>query len=88
MVYFDNKLAKTEGWSIFECFGSDHGKWQLQKYDEAEVFASDPEAWAHVVDRADAGSIYHKQAIQFLAQHNPEEKERIMHAVYEMEVGL
>jgi hypothetical protein len=85
---FDNTQAEQEGWSIFECHGSDNGLWQLQKCDDARVFASDQEAWAHVVDSADAGSAYHKLAILFLETFNPEEAACIKDAVYNHGDGL
>jgi len=85
---FDNTQANAEGWGIFECFGSDYGRWQIQKCDEQEVFASDPEAWAHVVDRANVGSAYHMLALLFIQTFNPEETPRIMHAVYNQGAGL
>jgi hypothetical protein len=67
---FDNNRAFDEGWSIFECFGSANGPWQLQKCDESGILKTDLEAWRLVVDRAEAGSNYHQTALQFLKDHN------------------
>jgi hypothetical protein len=68
---FDETQALTEGWSIFECWGSDNGPFQLQRVDEDEVFTRDDEAWAFVVGKAREGSAYHKAALDFLRANNP-----------------
>jgi hypothetical protein len=70
---FDNGQAVDEGWSIFECFGSENGSWQLQKCDNAETFHTDIDAWRLVINYADAGSQYHQRALQFLKDNNPME---------------
>lgn len=70
---FDNGQAYMEGWSIFECWGSDNGPFQLQRVDELEEFPSDDEAWTFVIGKAREGSAYHKGALDYLRAHNPME---------------
>lgn len=70
---FDNVQAFREGWSIFECGGSDSGPFQLQRVDDLEVFPSDDEAWTYVINKAREGSAYHKGALDYLREHNPTE---------------
>jgi hypothetical protein len=70
---FDNTQATEEGWSIFDCAGSDNGRWQLQKCDDAETFRTDMEAWVFVRDMPEASSPYHTMAMLFLETHNPVE---------------
>jgi hypothetical protein len=71
--FFDNSQAVREGWSIFDCSGSDNGRWQLQKCDDSDKCSTDLVAWDHVRTAADAGSEYHASALKFLEQHNPDE---------------
>jgi hypothetical protein len=78
---FDNNQSADEGWCISECFGSANGPWQLQKCDEQDVFKTDIEAWRFVVDCAEAGSEYHKQALQFLKDHNRTEHDCIVDTI-------
>ena len=75
---FDNTQAEQEGWSIFDCAGSDNGRWQLQKCDDKHVFMSDLNAWDFVRQMADAGSAYHVEALRFLQEHNRCEWDLIM----------
>ncbi|MGX9944937.1 hypothetical protein ACTG4Q_20965 [Bradyrhizobium denitrificans] len=75
---FDNNRAIDEGWSIFECFASENGPWQLQKCDDSNLLKDDLQAWRLVVDYADAGSEYHQKALQFLKDHNPIEYDCII----------
>jgi hypothetical protein len=87
-VNFDNTQAQAEGWFISFCDGymDEKGEprpWQLQREDEREVFASDLEAWAHVVSKARAGSEYHRDALDFLAKHSPAEHAAIVVAMEE-----
>lgn len=70
---FDNSQAVTQGWSIFECTGSDNGPYQLQCCDDDDVFLDDAAAWGYVVKCARGGSEYHKQALAYLRDHNPME---------------
>jgi hypothetical protein len=80
-IEFDNAQAGKEGWGIFDCEGSANGPWQLQKEDIQDVFATDCDAWQHVVACADAGSAYHLAALEFLLQHNPQEHSAIFRKV-------
>jgi hypothetical protein len=67
---FDNSQAIDEGWSIFKCYGSDNGPYQLQCCDDDDVFTKDEQAWRFVVDQARMGSEYHKKALQYLRDYN------------------
>jgi hypothetical protein len=78
-VHFDNTQAHEEGWGIFDCDGSDNGRWQLQRVDEDEKFPSDDEAWAHVVAKAHAGSEYHHSALHWIEKNAPIEWRAIAH---------
>lgn len=78
---FDNSIAFDQGWGIFDCYGSENGPWQLQKLDESDRLRNDLEAWRLVVDYANAGSDYHKKALQFLADHNPIEHDCIIDTI-------
>jgi hypothetical protein len=77
MREFDNTQAESEGWSIFVCFGSENGQFQIQRIDEMEVFSSDDEAWELVVSKARSGSEYHRSALQYLRESNPIEWDSI-----------
>lgn len=79
MADFNNEQANNEGWGIFDCDGSENGRWQLQRCDEMGVFNSDADAWAHVVAQADAGSSYHHGALQWLQANAPQEWSLIKH---------
>ncbi|MFG1270541.1 hypothetical protein V5F40_21565 [Xanthobacter sp. DSM 14520] len=68
---FDNTQAADEGWVICECFGSEDGPWQMQRLDER--FSTDGDAWLHVVQQAEEGSVYHSEALEFLRRNNPRE---------------
>jgi hypothetical protein len=75
---FDNSQAVKEGWSIFDCAGSDNGRWQLQKCDDKNEFLTDLQAWDFVREKAAAGSLYHALTLLFLKQHNQCEWDMIM----------
>ena len=47
---------------------------------EEALFASDNEVWAHVVNRALAGSAYHQGALAFIRKHSPQEWAAILKA--------
>lgn len=68
---FDNGVAGAEGWGIFECGGSANGYYQLCRLDEEAIFASDDEAWKHVVAKVAEGSAYHRSALDYIRAHNP-----------------
>ena len=73
--------AIAEGWSIFDCDGSDNGRWQLCRIDGASMLpefqplASDDEAWKIVATGTGA---HHLAARQFLKVHNPQEFAAVM----------
>lgn len=82
----DHAAASREGWDLFECFGSDDGNLQLQRFDcPAEVhcapdpypFATDVDVWRHVLTRAATGSALHVKALAILRLENPAEAQRI-----------
>lgn len=75
---FNNERAMVEGWCVSECDGYDDGPWQLQMYDDADVFETDAKAWLFVCRMADDGSVYHRKAMQFLQDHNPIEHAKIV----------
>ncbi len=80
---FDNRRAAREGWSIFTCYGSENGTYQLQRCDDRVKFKSDDAAWKFVVGNAKAGSKYHKSALRYLRLHGPKEFKAIakVHAI-------
>ena len=67
--------AETEGWSIFECWGSAHGKWQIQKLDAEAIISDDSDAWSIVVNGKEP---HHKSALDFIRFFNPNEYNRII----------
>jgi hypothetical protein len=71
MTDFDNFKASQEGWAIWTCYGSEHGIFKLCRCDEDAIFASDNEAWRHVVEQADSGSAYHKAALAYIRENEP-----------------
>jgi hypothetical protein len=83
MIDFDNHQSASEGWVVADCDGSENGPWQIQKVDEMDVFKSDCDAWAHVVQAAKNGSAYHQAALDFVAEHNPIEWQVIQRFVQE-----
>ena len=68
-LVFDNTAAAREGWDLFDCGPDPEGRpqIQLQREDAPEdrepPFASDRDAWEHVVTRARAGSALHRAAL-------------------------
>jgi len=74
---FDNTQALSEGWGIFS-LNRDDEPFQLQRDDEEDVFEDDDEAWAFVFQKADEGSTYHIEAMDFLKQYAPKEHEAIV----------
>lgn len=76
---FDNTQALTEGWGIFEC--NSETPFQLQRFDEDEPqrFAQDHDAWKHVLKQACVfDSVYHRNALLFLADHSSDEFRLVM----------
>jgi hypothetical protein len=82
---FDNTRAVREGWAIFDCDGSENGRWQLCRVDDPAAwpegatdltepaFPGDGAAWTFVADKAKAGSAYHQAALDFIRERNPAE---------------
>jgi len=68
-LVFDNTAASREGWALFDCGPDPEGRPQLQLQredapeDREPPFASDRDAWEHVVARARAGSALHRAAL-------------------------
>lgn len=84
LVPYSHPCMEQEGWAISVCSGSEHGPFQLQRYDEAAIFASDEEAWKHVVLRASKNSEPHRLALAWLREHAPEEWERVVGGALEV----
>lgn len=53
--------AESEGWWMSQ---RDDGYWEIQKYDESNVFETDDMARGYVVARARTGSVMHQLALQ------------------------
>ncbi len=68
----DAAAAQAEGWDVFECDSDRYGKQlDIEKCDDAEVFAEDTLAVFHVYDRALTGSALHRKALAVvLAESN------------------
>jgi hypothetical protein len=87
----DSKAARAEGWDVWDCDGSENGRFQLCRCDddpEAErcdatgemrgaAFDDDEGAWRHVVALAREGSALHVKALAFITAQNPIEAECI-----------
>lgn len=80
----DAAMADAEGWGIFECFGSDNGPWQLQKFDDPDItddaptpypFLTDTDVWVRV---RTGTTPLHRKALAFLSEHNPQEYRAII----------
>jgi hypothetical protein len=75
----DNKAAMAEGWAVFEIGGTTNAPlFDIQRIDDPEAaglpfenpkFASDTEAWVHVVVLAKLyNSDLHKRALAFVKE--------------------
>jgi hypothetical protein len=82
----DEVDAQREGWSIFDCIGSENGPVQIQRFDTPSEwsqapapypFAEDTDVWEHVWGQALAGSDMHARALAFVRQENPTEADAI-----------
>jgi hypothetical protein len=66
--------ARKEGWDIFDCSGSEYGRWQISRVDKAEggdvQLDSDDDAWRIVFEGKEAR---HRLAREFIRDHNPVE---------------
>lgn len=63
----DTRIANAEGWGLFDIDST--GILEIQRCDEANVFASDAEALVFVRGRANRGSPYHQKAIRIHRKH-------------------
>jgi hypothetical protein len=74
---FDNAQAIVEGWDVFDVDST--GYLEIERDDEQGHFTSDAEALLHVVERARAGSAYHRAALSqcgIVVAGEPEERPR------------
>lgn len=82
----DQALARLEGWGLFDCDGSENGRWQFCRYDDAEEasrcwgvqvpqLASDDVAHRVI---ANGKEPYHGAAREFAKFHNPDEYAAIL----------
>lgn len=61
---FLNTQAESEGWDLFEV----DGRYQLQKYDDDQVFDTDLAALLHVARHALNGSQYHLDTLALIGR--------------------
>lgn len=82
-----NDLAVKEGWYVCDSDGSLNGPWQLCSFNEPEEwpeapvpypFASDDDAWLHVMQQAERGGVVHMAALVFLRERNRMEFDAIV----------
>ena len=71
----DAAAAYKEGWSIYNCHGSEQGLWQVQSNDEQGLLKDDTEAWM-LVGRGEQP--HHINARRYLKENNRQEYERII----------
>lgn len=76
-------LATIEGWDVFNAEGSSLNEngdrpYQLQRWDEVDLFDSDEDAMKHVRRRADEGSELHMAALAYLKAESRPEYDEIM----------
>ena len=68
----DHQATTPEGWGVYDCGLREDGtpRIELQRIDEPDgaepSFASDEDAWRHVIARAAAGSALHLQALRLV----------------------
>jgi len=78
--------ATRQGWDIFDCDGSSHGRWQVQHFDDAECagegcdftvpqLASDADAWRLVKSQQTPCQVV---ALSLIKQLNMPEYDRII----------
>jgi hypothetical protein len=68
MTNFDQEQALAEGWGVFEAGLRENGsaRIEIQRFDDAKVFANDHKAWTHVVGLARQGSQLHRVALELV----------------------
>lgn len=72
------EAARREGWDVFDREGSDNGRWQVCRLDDATAYKppgctqlmSDSEAWSLVMH---GGGEHHTVAREFIKHNNPAE---------------
>ena len=80
-VHLVNVHAQSEGWQIFDCDGSENGRWQVCRIDDpvqwskdrqcvVQRLRTDRQAW-QIVMRGE--SMAARMAREFMEQHNPAE---------------
>lgn len=79
------KAAVREGWTVFDCDGSENGRWQIQGFDTPEDWAdrtgevppkiSDRDAWMKVMK---GDGEHHIAAREFIKTANPQEYEAMV----------
>lgn len=66
--------ALAEGWSVFDCGGSEYGRWQVMKcdepHDDAAELGCDSEAWKLILEGTGA---HHAAAIDLMCKVNVRE---------------
>lgn len=72
----------SEGWGVFEV-DTDKSNLQIQKLDESDVFGSDQQAWAFVVEQVQKGSLLHADILYYFKENRPSE-----YALYTQGVDL
>jgi hypothetical protein len=73
----DAVASGRQGWGIFDCDGSENGRFQLCKRDEADILDSDAGAWMFVARQARLDDALAVADLAFLAEHNPGERATI-----------
>jgi len=75
----NNNSAWKEGWTIWECYGSDNGFLQIGKYDNED------DCEVHLQNEEDAWDIvwngnkpYHIKALEIIKEYNPIEYSYIL----------
>lgn len=70
--------AQAEGWDIFEVRNDRHPPFEIQRYDEDAVLASDWVAHNRVLRGAEAGVPHCCAALAFIARHAPAEYNELL----------
>lgn len=85
MTKRQHQQAQLEGWDVWYTGTQDacHNLYEIQRLDEAEIFADDTLAILHVASLAhnDTSSL-HGDAIRFLAKNSPNEIDSMIRDVY------
>ncbi len=70
----DAREADAEGWNIFSVERGEGHDFDLERWDEAEIFAGDDQAWSFVFEKHSA---LHVRAMRFLEARSPVEHANI-----------